>query len=344
MPSLAEHKEEQRGALKEVLINVDIEKQVKTKQAPEPEVRSGLGFAYMLGFVACFSLSDSFTKLLFIYNPNLGVFESSFLRCLTQVLFLAILINKQAKWILWDCVPRELVSSLIIRILLGNANFYLVMMALKHLPVVVVTVVGNTAPLLTVIFGGVFLGEKITKIEVMCLCIAFSGVYVLLTSDKNEKTESSKETNIEITYLLMLLGIPILVALQNVLLRHMRGLHEYTVASYIILTGGIMYGICAVLLENDHSIGSTLSANGYGILAMAGFFGIFALVAKSKAFKYESASRLSILGYLSIIVMFLFDILVVGTTFTMTEFTGLLIIISATFLSAYVVFFRAKKN
>jgi drug/metabolite transporter (DMT)-like permease len=87
------------------------------------------------------------------------------------------------------------------------------MMALKHLPVVVVTVVSNTAPLLTVVFGSVLLGEKITKIEVLCLCVAFSGVYVLLTSGKKEETQSSPESNIEITYLLMLLGIPILVAL-----------------------------------------------------------------------------------------------------------------------------------
>jgi drug/metabolite transporter (DMT)-like permease len=123
----------------------------------------------------------------------------------------------------------------------------------------------------------------------------------------------------------------------------MRGLHEYTVASYVILSGGIVYGTLSVILETDHSIGSTLHASGFLILALAGIFGIFALVAKSKAFRYESASRLSILGYLSIIVMFLFDMLVVGTTFTMAEVFGLLIIISATFLSAYIVFFRAKR-
>lgn len=73
-------------------------------------------------------------------------------------------------------------------------------------------------------------------------------------------------------------------------------------------------------------------------------FGVMALVAKSKAFTYESASRLSILGYLSIIVMFMFDMLVVGTTFTAMEITGLLIVISSTFVSAYVVFSRANKQ
>lgn len=114
------------------------------------------------------------------------MYECGFLRCLVQVVFLALLINKRAKYILWDCIPRDLMTSLLIRVILGNANFYVVMMALKNLPVVVVTVVGNTAPLFTVVFGALMLGEKITKVELSCLCVAFTGVYILLTSGKKE--------------------------------------------------------------------------------------------------------------------------------------------------------------
>lgn len=50
----------------------------------------------------------------------------------------------------------------------------------------------------------------------------------------------------------MVLCIPVLVAIQNVLLRHMRGLHEYTVASYVIFSGGVAMGVASLFLEQDH--------------------------------------------------------------------------------------------
>ena len=76
---------------------------------------------------------------------------------------------------------------------------------------------------MTVLLGSVMLGERITKYELGCLLLAFSGVYILFS----EKTSSKSNTNdnIDTFYLLILFLVPIMVAFQNVLLRHMRGFH-----------------------------------------------------------------------------------------------------------------------
>lgn len=57
--------------------------------------------------------------------------------------------------------------------------------------------------------------------------------------------------------------------------------------------------------------------------------------------QHESASRLSILGYLSVVVMFITDYFVVGTQFKLTELIGVGIVLTATLASALVIFRKA---
>ena len=59
---------------------------------------------------------------------------------------------------------------------------------------------------------------------------------------------------------------------------------------------------------------------------------------KAKAMQHESASRLSILGYLSVVTMFTTDYFVVGTQFKLTELIGISIVLTATLVSALIIF------
>lgn len=103
------------------------------------------------------------------------------------------------------------------RIIMGNLTFYLMVISLKNLPLLITTIVSNTAPLMTVLFGAVLLGERITKQEMGCLLLAFLGIYMLFS--EKSATKSTEDSSINVFYLLILLMVPIMVGLQNVLLR-----------------------------------------------------------------------------------------------------------------------------
>lgn len=65
------------------------------------------------------------------------------------------------------------------------------------MPILIVTLIMNTAPLFTAVLGFAFLGEKISRVEVACLIMAFGGVYTLLSSGKEDEGHSeTKSSNV----------------------------------------------------------------------------------------------------------------------------------------------------
>lgn len=102
---------------------------------------------------------------------------------------------------------------------------------------------------MTVLLGALILGERITKAEIACLFMAFVGVFVLF-SEKTSK-RSTSDANIDPFHLLILCFVPIMIALQNVLLRHMRGFHTYSVASYITILSTLVSGVGSLMGPSD---------------------------------------------------------------------------------------------
>jgi drug/metabolite transporter (DMT)-like permease len=137
----------------------------------------------MLMFVVANSLADSTSKILFSrHQQTLGVTEMLFLRGVIVLVFMAFLIGKKARYILYDSIPGNMVLPILIRCTSGLFAFYCMSTAIKHLPIVLVALFQNTIPLFTSLFGFLILKEKITKSEILCLFLAFFGVYILITN------------------------------------------------------------------------------------------------------------------------------------------------------------------
>lgn len=197
------------------------------------------------------SFSDALSKVIFLFHPEIGVVQYAFARGLIQLVLLAILINKDVKYILYGCIDRKYIPSLIMRVFMGNLTFFLMTISLKYLPLLVTSIVVNSANLMTVLLGAMILGERITKAEMACLFVAFLGVYVLFSEKTSNK---GRDQNIDTFHLLLLCLIPFLIAMQNVLLRHMRGFHQYTVASYITLGSVCVSGVGSLLSANSPAL------------------------------------------------------------------------------------------
>jgi len=98
----------------------------------------------MVSFVLCFAISECTTKIIFLYQPNVSMMQFIFTRSIVQLIFLAVIINKQAKYVLYDCIESKLVVPLIIRVIMGNITFFMIMYSLKNLPLLIINIVMNT--------------------------------------------------------------------------------------------------------------------------------------------------------------------------------------------------------
>jgi hypothetical protein len=71
---------------------------------------------WMAGAAVCFSVMSTFTKLLYINHPDFGEIELIFLRCALSVVIFLVLINKNAKDILWTSIPSGKTFTIITRV------------------------------------------------------------------------------------------------------------------------------------------------------------------------------------------------------------------------------------
>lgn len=188
-----------------------------------------------------------------------------------------------------------------------------------------------------------FLRESITKSEVLCLFLAFFGVYVLISSqqkpvDEQSEDDEERKSNIQLWPLLMCVLGPMLMATTNILLRHMKGLHEYTASTYSVLFSVVVFGISFPITGEKISVFESFAGYEFIILLFVALAGGAGMILKTKAFQYEKAGRLGMLSYLSIIFTFIFDLILIGTDFNAGEIEGILIIFTANAISAYTVF------
>lgn len=175
---------ERNYAINEPLMNNSHDNEIAEadKVLAVPTNNPAKGYTFMLMFVIANSMADSASKILFINHKGLGVQEMLFLRGAIFLFVMVILIGKDAKHILYDSIPRNMFLPIFIRCCSGLLGFYCFTTAIKHLPIIIVALFQNTIPLFTSLFGFLILRESITVTEVLCLFLAFFGVYVLISS------------------------------------------------------------------------------------------------------------------------------------------------------------------
>lgn len=275
------------------------------------------------------------SKVLFLNHASLNVDEMLFLRAAIFLLVLVAIMNKDCKHYL--TVEDSMRFPLAVRCASGTLAFFCFTTAIKDLPIILVALFQNTVPLFTSLFGFIILKEKMAKSEIFCLFLAFFGVFVLISS-KHSSNPDDSPSNIKIWPLIMCVLGPMLQATTNICLRHMKGLHELTVSTYLSLTSTVVYGLCLPLSGSTITAFGLFSAFENFILIFVALAGGIGMVLKTKAFKYEKAGRLSMLTYLTIVFTFLLDLIFIGTSFNTGEAEGILIILGANLISAYVVY------
>jgi drug/metabolite transporter (DMT)-like permease len=111
--------------------------------------------------------------------------------------------------------------------------------SIKNFPLVYVSLVSNTAPVLTAVLAYFIFGNKLSKIDIAVLGISFIGVTILITG--GEKT-NTKEIDFSILPLILLILIPLLAASVTLYIRHLKSLSEITIGSILTFSILLIYG------------------------------------------------------------------------------------------------------
>ena len=134
-----------------------------------------------------FALMALFVRLCDDYGAPVSSFQKSFFRNVVALVIAAAAFFRESKlkvegeqrMFKFHCSASPWVFALLLRSLLGTigifANFY----ALSHITIAEGQTLNKTAPFFTVLFAGLFLGERVNVRQVLTLVIAFLGVVLI---------------------------------------------------------------------------------------------------------------------------------------------------------------------
>ena len=97
------------------------------------------------------------------------------------MILLSLIFNKDLKVYLYDKLERKYLLQLSIRVIMGVMTLVCVYISIKALPLVMVGVVMNLSPLLTVVMSYFIFKKGLTRFDTGALIASFTGVILMIT-------------------------------------------------------------------------------------------------------------------------------------------------------------------
>lgn len=282
---------------------------------------SGTGFATMNLFIRLAGDLPSMQKTFF---RNAVVF--------VVALFVVLRENRgRKKWIRTKSEGFWLLVRSLFGLIGVLANFY----AVDRIPIANASVLNKLSPFFTIIFAALFLREKVNKIQIASILIAFAGVLILSRPDVSAMAQLFP------TLIGVLGGLAAGAAYTTI--RHMA--KQGTDGSLVVLFFSAFSCVALLpnLLFNYHPMTpwQWLCMFLLGIGAMVGQYGI------TFAYKYAPPAKISIFDYFNVIITTLLGIFVLNQYPTKNTIIGAAVVFSA-FLLMYLYnqreYVKSKKN
>lgn len=83
--------------------------------------------------------------------------------------------------------------------------------------------------------------------------------------------------------MILLIAAAMMMATTNILLRHMKKMHEYTSATYAVIASIFFFGLGIPISDSKMTVGSTFDSGDYIIMILVALSGITGLICKTKA-------------------------------------------------------------
>lgn len=176
------------------------------------------------------------TSLLYRRNDGLGTFQALVMPCVFGICLQVIELNVGLKKAIWDGINKGNVCPLIVRTSQGAISNLISTAVTKALPLTIIGVVSNLAPVIVVIAAFFLLKERLKVFEIVTILLTVCCVIVIVVGGDAGNSSSSDDdiSHGFFVFLYVLLFVnPFLSAIGVISMRKMKKFHPAVVTWYL---------------------------------------------------------------------------------------------------------------
>lgn len=242
------------------------------------------------------------------------VVELVVMRNLFLIFSASYALKKSKKPIVKD---KKNLPKLFFRGFFGMLGVLLYFIATKYLPTAEAAILQKSSPFFVMILAAIFLGEKINKIDIISLLVAFLGVAII--------TKPTGDFNI---YSVIAFLSAIFAAMAYVIIGMLKGKEE---GETIMLAFGIVTVVMLVpFMIKDFKMPNLKEAIG---MIMVGIGGAFGQLFLTKGYLMAPAGKISIFNYASVVFSSILGYFFFKDTIDLATGIGIILIFLAAFIS-----------
>jgi len=242
------------------------------------------------------------------------VVELVVMRNLFLVFTSVISLKKQGKPYVRD---KKNIPKLFLRGFFGMLGVLLYFIATKYLPTAEAAILQKSSPFFVVVFAAILLKEKVTKIDVISLLLAFVGVAII--------TKPTGDFNI---YSIVAFLSALFAAMAYVIIGMLKGKEEGE--TVMLAFGLVTVVLLAPFMVKGFKIPNAKEALGMLMVGIGGACGQYFL---TKSYLMAPASKVSIYNYSSVVFSSIFGYFLFGDKIDFATGIGMILVFVAAFIS-----------
>lgn len=242
------------------------------------------------------------------------VVELVVMRNLILVFTSVISLKKQGKPYVRD---KKNIPKLFLRGFFGMLGVLLYFIATKYLPTAEAAILQKSSPFFVVVFAAILLKEKVTKIDVISLLLAFVGVAII--------TKPTGDFNI---YSIVAFLSALFAAMAYVIIGMLKGKEEGE--TVMLAFGLVTVVILAPFMIKGFKVPNAKEALGMLMVGIGGACGQYFL---TKSYLMAPASKVSIYNYSSVVFSSIFGYFLFGDKIDFATGIGMVLVFVAAFIS-----------
>lgn len=242
------------------------------------------------------------------------VVELVVMRNLFLVFTSIISLKKQGKPYVRD---KKNIPKLFLRGFFGMLGVLLYFIATKYLPTAEAAILQKSSPFFVVVFAAILLKEKVTKIDVISLLLAFVGVAII--------TKPTGDFNI---YSIVAFLSALFAAMAYVIIGMLKGKEEGE--TVMLAFGLVTVVLLAPFMIKGFKVPNAKEALGMIMVGIGGACGQYFL---TKSYLMAPASKVSIYNYSSVVFSSIFGYFLFGDKIDFATGIGMILVFVAAFIS-----------